>query len=289
MATVSRFEFNQRQFDLICSDLNELPLSVATAASAALPLVLSPISLKNYAGQCGFQPPKYLTTEVWTVWGRHRMTELRSYLDAEKRPYVHLLDGGFADNIGLRTLIETSELLGDLESFLQAKGVRRIRKLVFLVVNAETDPDVNQYKLDALPNLLQEMHALVDIPVNRYSADTLEFMSKAAIRWRAHIRQRARTGSSMFSPDADLYFINVGLSELEDQEEKARLMKIPTGLTLTEGELDRLLLAASSLVRNDEEFRRLLADMERSEGAPSTLEPEEESTEDRAVSSEQSP
>ena len=38
MATVSRFEFNQRQFDLICSDLSKLPLSVATASSAALPL-----------------------------------------------------------------------------------------------------------------------------------------------------------------------------------------------------------------------------------------------------------
>ena len=56
MATVSRFEFNQRQFDLICSDLSKLPLSVATASSSALPLVLSPISLKNYAGQCGFEP-----------------------------------------------------------------------------------------------------------------------------------------------------------------------------------------------------------------------------------------
>jgi NTE family protein len=291
MATVSRFEFNQRQFDLICSDLSKLPLSVATAASAALPLVLSPLSLKNYAGQCGFQAPTYLAAEDWdwTVWGRHRLTELRSYLDAEKRPYVHLLDGGFADNIGLRTVLETSLLRGDLESMLEAKGVRRIRKLVFLVVNAETEPDVDQYKLDAIPDLLQVMHALVDIPIDRYSADTLHFMNQAVIRWRAQIRQRAQAANSIFSPDADLYFINAGLSELEDQEEKVRLMKIPTGLALTDGELDRLLLAASRLVRNDKEFQRLLADLERSEGPPPTLQPEEESTEDTAASSEYSP
>ena len=37
MATVSRFEFNQRQFDLICSDLSKLPLSVATASSSCTP------------------------------------------------------------------------------------------------------------------------------------------------------------------------------------------------------------------------------------------------------------
>ncbi len=69
MATVSRFEFNQRQFDLICSDLSKLPLSVATASSAALPLLLSPISLKNYAGQCGFDPPRYLTAETTDLGG----------------------------------------------------------------------------------------------------------------------------------------------------------------------------------------------------------------------------
>lgn len=38
MATVSRFEFNQRQFDLIFSDLSKLPLSIATASSTALPI-----------------------------------------------------------------------------------------------------------------------------------------------------------------------------------------------------------------------------------------------------------
>ncbi len=60
MATLSRFEFNQRQFDLICSDLSQLPISQATAASSAIPLLLSPISLKNYAGKCGFQSPAWL-------------------------------------------------------------------------------------------------------------------------------------------------------------------------------------------------------------------------------------
>ena len=109
MATVSRFEFNQRQFDLICSDLSKLPLSVATASSAALPLLLSPISLKNYAGQCGYEPPLYLTAEKRTSGGRRRQNELRSYLDAEKRPYIHLLDGGLADNIGMRSVLELAD------------------------------------------------------------------------------------------------------------------------------------------------------------------------------------
>ena len=262
MATVSRFEFNQRQFDLICSDLSKLPLSVATASSAALPLVLSPISLKNYAGQCGFDPPLYLTAEKRTSGGRRRQNELRSYLDAEKRPYIHLLDGGLADNIGMRSVLELADLVEDVESSFEVLGVKKIRKLVYLMVSAETDPDVSQYKLDEIPSLTRVLNALIDIPINRYSDDTFELMGQAVTQWRAQLRQRARTGTSVFTPDADIYFINASLSELADAEEQARLMKIPTNLSLTDSQVDQLVLAASKLVRNDKDFQRLLRDLE---------------------------
>ena len=262
MATVSRFEFNQRQFDLICSDLSKLPLSVATASSAALPLLLSPISLKNYAGQCGYEPPLYLTSEKRTSGGRRRQNELRSYLDAEKRPYIHLLDGGLADNIGMRSVLELADLVEDVESSFEVLGVKSIRKLVYLMVSAETDPDVSQYKLDEIPSLSRVLNALIDIPINRYSDDTLELMGQAVTKWRAQLRQRARTGMSVFTPDADIYFINATLSELSDAEEQARLMKIPTNLSLTGSQVDQLVLAASKLLRNDKDFQRLLRDLE---------------------------
>lgn len=261
MATVSRFEFNQRQFDLICSDLSKLPLSVATASSGALPLVLSPISFKNYAGQCGFDPPLYLTAEQQTSRGRKRANELRSYLDAKKRPYVHLLDGGLADNIGMRSVLEISALVEDIEGKFGLLGVKKIRKLVYLMVNAETDPDVTRYELDALPGLTQVLNALVDIPINRYSDDTFELMHQAVVQWRAQLRQRSKAGPSVFTPDADIYFINISLSELEDPEERARLMSIPTNLSLTDSEIDQLLVAASKLIRTDKDFQRLLRDL----------------------------
>jgi len=52
------------------------------------------------------------------------------------------------------------------------------------------------------------------------------------------------------------------LSELEDGDQRTRLMRIPTNLSLTDGEIDQLLLAASTLIRNDKEFQRLLRDLE---------------------------
>jgi NTE family protein len=60
MATLSRFEFTQFQFDFICSDLSKLPVADASAASAALPLVLSPISFRNFSNKCQYVAPAWL-------------------------------------------------------------------------------------------------------------------------------------------------------------------------------------------------------------------------------------
>jgi NTE family protein len=39
-------------------------------------------------------------------------------------------------------------------------------------------------------------------------------------------------------------------------------MKIPTTMYLTDPQIDRLLLAAARLIRNDPEFQRLMRDLE---------------------------
>ena len=52
ISTGSRFVFNQGVFDVLCSDLNAVPLSRAAAASSAVPVVLSSITINNYGGTC---------------------------------------------------------------------------------------------------------------------------------------------------------------------------------------------------------------------------------------------
>ncbi len=261
MASLSRFEFNQRQFNIICSDLSQLPLSVAAASTSALPLLLSPISMTNYAGQCGFQPPARLVEERPTAWGRQRARELRSYLDAKQRPYIHLLDGGLSDNIGMRSVLETTALVGDLESTFHLLGVKRIRKLVYLMVSAETAPDISQYQLNDIPGLSRVSRALIDIPINRYSTDTMELLDQAIQQWRLQLRQRPDNLPSIFTPDADIYFINASLTEITDPEEEARLMNIATNLALTDEEVDHLLQAGARLLRDNPEFHRLIRDL----------------------------
>lgn len=119
------------------------------------------------------------------------------------------------------------------------------------MVSAETMPDLNHYKLDEIPSLTRALNALIDIPINRYSDDTFKLMRQAVSEWRIQLRNRVRTEGGVFTPDVEIYFINASLSELEDPDEQARLMRIPTNLALSGSEVDHLISAASKLLRND--------------------------------------
>ncbi len=58
--------------------------------------------------------------------------------DLNKKSYFHLIDGGVADNLGLRAVEESVDLVGNIWTTLQITGREKVRKVVFIVVNAET-------------------------------------------------------------------------------------------------------------------------------------------------------
>ena len=52
LSTGARFEFSQDTFDLLCSDLGSVRLARAAATSSAVPVLLSPVTYRNYGGKC---------------------------------------------------------------------------------------------------------------------------------------------------------------------------------------------------------------------------------------------
>jgi len=263
MTSLSRFEFTQGTFDLLCSDLGQLPIAWASASSSALPLVLSPITLKNYAGQCDHQHVALLERAKREGGVAAQVAnEALSYMDVEKRPYVHLVDGGLADNMGLRGIIEAVGVVGGYEQLLKLSGVRNIHKLVVLAVNAETTPDALEYRSDQVPIMSQAMRSMIDAPVNRYSFDTVMLMRLALKEWQKELRDKPRDLDSPFAPDAKIYFINASLGEVVDPDERLSLMKIPTSLYLTDDQVARLVRVASDLILRDAEFQRLMSDIQ---------------------------
>ena len=61
VANNTPFLFSQETFDALCSNLADLPLSEAVAASAAFPLVFSPITLEAHDDNCNYTEPDWLT------------------------------------------------------------------------------------------------------------------------------------------------------------------------------------------------------------------------------------
>lgn len=161
----------------------------------------------------------------------------------------------------MREVLENTAFYGDIESTFASLGAKQIRKLVYLMVSAETSPDPDQYILNEIPGLMRVSRALVDIPINRYSTDTLEFMKQSVEQWRTQLLQRPQGVESAFTPDADIYIISASFTEMEDLQEQARLMNIPTNLALNGEQVDHLLQAGAQLLRNDKEFQRLMRDL----------------------------
>jgi len=108
MGTRSRFECNQRQFDLICSDLSQRPLSVATTSSSALPLILRPISIKSVVGRTDFTHRRGLRRRNGHRGADSGRTRGGHISMPRSAPRIHQLDGRLSDNIGMRSVLETS-------------------------------------------------------------------------------------------------------------------------------------------------------------------------------------
>lgn len=129
MAAGTRFEFVQEQFDLTCADLGRYAIACAVAASAAVPVLMSTIMMRNRAGRrgcpgtdavaLGLQARHFASRQL------HCASKLRSDFDAEARPCIHLLDGGLADNLGLRSPLEAVFTHDDAWHLVQRLGYRQ--------------------------------------------------------------------------------------------------------------------------------------------------------------------
>lgn len=254
MSLGSRFEFVQDQFDLLCSDLASVHLSTAVAASAAVPIVLSPITLKNYAGPC-------LTganLELYGLFGKRRQAsqfrQATTYQRKNARPFVHLLDGGLTDNLATRGPLEAVLSSGDFRRLTEEGGTQGMRWLVFVVVNAEGRAGFEADRSDRVPSLFRVTQAVVDIPLGRYSNDSLELLRDNLERWGEETT--SSDGRSM-----NTYFIEVSLDRIESEVERQRLLTLPTALSLPPDDVQSVINAGKALFSNSSELARLRRDL----------------------------
>ena len=132
IATGLRWSFSAANFDVICSDLNQMHLARAAAASSAVPVALSPVTINNYGGSCGYRDPPWVEAAIKPrerAWpgnrAQQRYRALQAYEDGRDRPYIHLVDGGLAGNLGVYPVVEALQEAEASEAFRKAAGIEK--------------------------------------------------------------------------------------------------------------------------------------------------------------------
>jgi len=275
ISTGSRLAFTQGVFDTLCSDLGPFRLSRAAAASSAVPVVLSAVTINNYGGTCNFKLPMWIRTLAESAnpprpaaRAARRLREFEGYSDSVQRPYVHLVDGGVSDNLGLRGVLEVIEGFEALHSLGDPTPLDHVHRIIIFVVNSLSSPLTNWDESEDSPGPIKTLLKATGVPIDHFSYEAVEQLKDIAARWQTLRRIR---DSAAFSADKDpsltevinapqsgLYAVDVSFPELKDKAELDYLNNLPTSFVLPDEAVDRLRAAAAKIILESPEFQRLL-------------------------------
>jgi len=264
LGTGAVFPFTQEGFDLICASLSPFPIARAVAASNGLPILFSPINLPSHRPDC---PPVAVPEAPpnATLDEQRRASYLRSWVarfsDAERVRYLHLVDGGVADNLALRTLLNIV-LTADLKKLPRTK-IASTRRLLLISVDGES---ANSRMLSQEPKVsgLSVLAATVSgIMVDRYNFDTMVLaqseMAQLVLRLRAARCALGPVLNGHPCEDVEGLVVHLDLSLISDPVVRARLLATPLALTLPNEEVDLLVEWGQRVVRDDPQIKKFLA------------------------------
>lgn len=269
------FNFTQEQFDPICSDLAGLPVAQAVAASSCFPVAFPPITLNNYAGSCSYEEPGWVRNAIKDLQvspQRYaRAWTLQSYLDADARPYLHLLDGGLSDNLGLRGPLDSLESIDSGRSILRLINQGKVDHVVFIVVDARTKASTRIDQNASPPGLGMVLSRITTIPVDNSSTDVVQDMRDTFYQFVSHYRDLNdfRTMIGKLSPDApmpfnslkavEFYPVYISFDLIADTEKRDYFQSMATSFHLPDQQVTDLIAVACELLEQCQAFQQLKA------------------------------
>ena len=262
------FAFTQEYFDVLCADLAPFPLARAVAASNGFPGLFSPITLTNRVAKCGGRKPGW-ERRVTDAERRDPLSRLGNqaknidrYLDPGQTRYVHLADGGIADNLALRGVGGMMQNLAESSTALTKLGYDRLRRILVISIDGQGSQDSSVAQRKSVGGLLSLFGLVSGGQVDRYNFETL-YTVTGQIRQAVEAIRTARCTQGRIidgAPCDDVQgkLIHVSLMEMPDSPEKAALLAIPTGLTLNPRDVDLLIAAGETAISSSQPLRRFL-------------------------------
>jgi len=268
------FVFEPVTFSTLCSDLSKVRLSEAVAASAAVPGLFIPMNVENFGGSCGGRVPMWLQRGVADATApatlrANAAAMMRYRKDPERFRYVKLLDGGLTDNFGIHSLAVARTNRDRPYMPMTAEQAVRVKRFLFLVVDAGRGPAGEWPKNLASPSGLELAGIVTDVAIDSGVYKGYDYFTTIMRDWQSDIR---RWRCSLSSDEviklrgtlagwncADVTF-TVGRVSFEDAgpELKQALDRVPTRFKLEPETLDTVIGAGETALRNNAVFRSFI-------------------------------
>jgi NTE family protein len=256
------FAFAPVYFQALCSDLGSVRIADAVASSMAFPLAFRPVLLAPYPTHCELLP-------AWTSEAddheapalvRRTAQAFAAYRDPARQPYLHLVDGGVLDNLGLTSLSLMRETAGNAYGPLTARDAVRVRRLTFLVINAEQARRSTWQRTARGPNGSETAGALFGIAIESPNRSAYDSFRLLMADWERDLRayrcglapdEVVRLRGSLHAWNCGDIHIAVDMLSFADLDEatRTRIGNAPTRVTLPSETVDVLIEAGRSGVQ----------------------------------------
>ncbi len=272
------FLFSYDTFAALCSDLDSVRISDAVGASAAVPVVFSPIMLEAAKSRCDYTRPAWLTRALQDPESSVRLQAYARALDAYQRgdelKYVRLLDGGLTDNLGITGFVLERAAARTPHGPLSAEQAIKLRHFLFIVADAGQGQTATWGRTKSGPKLVPVVAAAVSTSMVSSVRDELDALKLAVGDWKqrliqyrcglsaAEVRRVLGTSRGWDCRAVNLVVEHLAFSDLPP-ETAARLSRIPTRLSLPRADVDSLVDAGRETVRINQPLARAIADIRR--------------------------
>ncbi|MDX2458222.1 MAG: patatin-like phospholipase family protein [Gammaproteobacteria bacterium] len=260
-----RFTFTQSSFNMLCSDLGDFSVARAVAASSAVPIAFKPVTLKNYGG-CQHEDPPWVGYTRKNTENNERLRTLLegydSYQDKETRRYIHLVDGGITDNLGVRSLSDRVEATGGALRAFRDSNTPLPKYIIVIVVNAQTRAAEPMDSSNESPSNATVLGAVSKTQIGRYNLESMVLLEESLERWAAELS----TPEHQVTP----YFIKLDFESIADEKIRLIFNNMATSFSLPDEEVDNLIEAGHQLLRISPDYQRLIALIKKAEQARNT-------------------
>jgi hypothetical protein len=213
----------------------------------------------NAAGGCGYTGPGTQTGDWVDLAMKDAFLNYRRYSAARQtlnyrdpeRTHLHLLDGGLADNIGLRSVMQSltstdrpiatapggAQVLGGW-SLLSKINNDKVKTIVVITVNARTNRKKDWDTKKAGPGTISVINTASGVPMGNFSTETLELLREYGF------------DAALNQPGAPRFYgVEVAFENLADPAEREFLSGMGTNFELAPFEVDCLIDRGEQLLR----------------------------------------